>query len=403
MIRFLEDNIIYYKILYILYGILSVTILREVPFFTNIFSMSMVILSFIYFCIFIYRGYYKQMNKMRYLLVLFLIIQCSTFFISKNYISDIIRLVFNGIYFLIISNNTCNHKKDDINKIFKIILPIICTIMVISIIMYLFNISININNNIYGRLPESDYYKSFVGVTVNSNTIGILASFLFIMALHLRIFNKKNILLNYICMLLSGISLFISQSRGAILMLLIYIITLITLINKNKKYIRLFISTIIVVFIGIIIYYLSKHNIDTVSTGRSILWENAFNLIKENKIFGVGTTSFIDVMKESSSVYLPGIDKGGLHNIYIQIALANGLLAFCIFIIFIFLSIVIFIKRILFSNIDYSNKINMSLFSILISILSLNLFESTLIYICSFIALIFWICIGELYVNLDLE
>ena len=174
------------------------------------------------------------------------------------------------------------------------------------------------------------------------------------------------------------------------------------LILSNKRYLKLAISIFIIGSIGILIYYLNKSNIDTISTGRSVLWENAFNIIKENKIFGVGTTSFVDIMKENSHVSLPGIEAGGLHNIYIQIALCNGLLAFFVFITFILTSIIIFLKEILYKNND-NNKINISLFSILVSILSLNLFESTLIYICSFIALIFWICIGELFSNLNLE
>ena len=402
MIKLLEDNIIYYKILYIIYAILSVTILREIPFLMSVFSKTMIIISFIYFCIFIYKKHYKKINKIRYLLILFLILQCSTFFISKSYISDIGSLVLNVIYFFLISNNIDNDSKNNINKIFKIVLPIIFIIIAISLLMNILDISININNNIYGNLPKIDYSKNFVGLTVNSNTLGILSSFLVIISIHLIIYNKKNIIFYYICIFIGGISILASQSRGAILMLIAYIITMIIMINKNKKNIIFFIGIITIGLIGIMIYYLSKHNIDTVSTGRSVLWENAFNIIKENKAFGVGTTSFVDIMKKNSHVSLPGIEFGGLHNIYIQIALCNGLLAFFVFITFILTSIIRFLKEILYKNND-NNKINISLFSILVSILSLNLFESTLIYICSFIALIFWICIGELFSNLNLE
>ena len=399
MIRFLENNILYYKILYIVYAILSITILREIPYFTQVFSLIMVFLSFIYFCVFIYNGIYIKMNRSRYLLILFLLLQCSTFFISKNYISDTTRLVFNGIYFLIISISIDSNKKD-VNKIFKITSLLIFIVIIISFIMYFLNLSININSNIYGKLLEAEYYKSFVGITVNSNTIGILSSFLIIFSIHLLINKKRLAYINYFYIVIGIVSLVLSGSRGAILMFLIYVIMI--LILSNKGYLKLTISIFIIGSIGILIYYLNKINIDTISTGRSVLWENAFNIIKENKIFGVGTTSFVDIMKENSHVSLPGIEAGGLHNIYIQIALCNGLLAFFVFITFILTSIIRFLKEILYKNND-NNKINISLFSILVSILSLNLFESTLIYICSFIALIFWICIGELFSNLNLE
>lgn len=399
VIKFLENNILYYKILYIVYAILSVTILREIPYFTQVFSLIMVFLSFIYFCVFIYNGIYMKMNKSRYLLILFLLLQCSTFFVSKNYISDIIRLVFNGIYFLIISINIDSNRKDA-NKIFKITSLLIFTVIIISFIMYFFNLSININSNIYGKLLEAEYYKSFVGITVNSNTIGILSSFLIIFSIHLLINKERLVYINYFYIVTGIASLVLSGSRGAILMFLIYIIMIFIL--SNKRYLKLAISIFAIASIGIIIYYLNKSNIDAISTGRSILWENAINIIKENKVFGVGTTSFVDIMKENSRVSLPGIEAGGLHNIYIQIALCNGLIAFFVFIIFIIISLIMFFKKILCNNTD-NNKFNISLFSILISILSLNLFESTLIYICSFIALIFWICIGELFSNLSLE
>lgn len=399
MIRFLENNILYYKILYIVYAILSITILREIPYFTQVFSLIMVFLSFIYFCVFIYNGIYIKMNRSRYLLILFLLLQCSTFFISKNYISDTTRLVFNGIYFLIISISIDSNKKD-VNKIFKITSLLIFIVIIISFIMYFLNLSININSNIYGKLLEAEYYKSFVGITVNSNTIGILSSFLIIFSIHLLINKKRLAYINYFYIVIGIVSLVLSGSRGAILMFLIYVIMI--LILSNKGYLKLTISIFIIGSIGILIYYLNKINIDTISTGRSVLWENAFNIIKENKAFGVGTTSFVDIMKENSHVSLPGIEAGGLHNIYIQIALCNGLLAFFVFITFILTSIIRFLKEILYKNND-NNKINISLFSILVSILSLNLFESTLIYICSFIALIFWICIGELFSNLNLE
>lgn len=399
MIKFLENNILYYKILYIVYAILSITILREIPYFTQVFSLIMVFLSFIYFCVFIYNGIYIKMNRSRYLLILFLLLQCSTFFISKNYISDTIRLVFNGIYFFIISISIDNNKKDT-NKMFKITSLLIFIVIIISFIMYFLNLSININSNIYGKLLDAEYYKSFVGITVNSNTVGILSSFLIIFSIHLLIKKERLDYINYFYIVTGIVSLVLSGSRGAILMFLIYLIMM--LILYNKRYLKLAISIFVIGSIGILIYYLNRSNIDTISTGRSVLWENAFNIIKQNKIFGVGTTSFVDIMKENSHVSLPGIEAGGLHNIYIQIALCNGLLAFFVFITFILTIIIIFLKEILYKNND-NNKINISLFSILVSILSLNLFESTLIYICSFIALIFWICIGELFSNLNLE
>lgn len=403
MIDFFEENIIYYKAFYIIYSIVSVTLLREIPFFTGILSAFMVFISFVYFCIFCYKGYYNKINKTRYLLVLFLIIQCGTFFTSKNYVSDLIRLVFNGIYFLIISNNIPNNKRN-FNNIFKIISPIILIVILSSSLLYIFNISFEINGNIYGKLPSNLYFsKDFVGVTVNSNTLGILCSFLSMILIHLLLTEKNKGIIYYIGIIISVTSLFITQSRGAILLLGIYIICLGVLSVKNKKKMLLIVAFLLIFTIPLIISYLNKNALEEVSTGRSLLWKYAFDLIQENKLLGVGTTEFITAMKNSAGVYLPGIEAGGVHNIYIQIALTNGLIAFVIFIIFLITMCITFLRGIY----NYKNikgyKFNISLFSMIISILCLNLVESSLLYICSFIALIFWISVGELYSNFKLR
>ena len=339
-IEWFEEKVSYYKILYIFYGIISATIIREIPYFTTIFSAVMVMLSFVYFCIFYFKGYYFKMCKLRYLLFIFLLIQLSSFVI---------------------------------------------------------------NNNVYGRLDEHyGINKVLTGITININTLGVLCTILIVFSIHLLISKrnteiKKGLLLFSI--LIGVVTLLYTEARGAMLALGVYLFSLFLFSIKNKlNSIMLLMITVIVSFI-FIDKLISIKGIEALSSGRSLLWITGINVIMRNPVWGVGTTAFVEVVKNSTSMYLPGIDQGGLHNIYIQIATANGCIALILFLIFILSIICIGIKRVKHSN----SLIEISLLSIIISFLSLNLVESGLIYIMSFIALIFWVCIGEFIKNIELE
>jgi O-antigen ligase len=406
ILNWFEERNIYYKMVYIFYGIISVTFLKEIPYLTAIFSFVMVLLSFIYFCIFLVKGYYFRMSKVRYLLIIFLVFQLSSFIVSKNYISDFIKLVFNVIFFFIISITT-NKNKNDINRIFKFLVDVISPIVFLSLITYYFKLNFKINNNIYGRIEDYDSSsKTLLGITVNINTLGILCAFLLIVSIHLIISQKQDVKRRsylYFTIFISGITLIHTQARGAIVTLLIYIFMIIIL--SLKKRINKIIGLLIGILTPILVLFkiLPSLNIEEISTGRTLLWRAAIDVIKKNPVWGVGTTAYVDIVKKSSDSVLHGIETGGLHNIYFQIATANGLITFTVFMIFILVSLLTFTKKILFVDYKEYNKINASVFSIIVSLLALNLFESSLIYIMSFIALIFWICFGELLKNMDLE
>ena len=407
-LEWFEYGNIYYKILYIFYGIISVTCIKELPYVTSIFSILMVILSFIYFCIFFKKGYYFKMSKVRYLLVLFLVLQISSFFVSNNYIADFIRLVFNVIYFFIISISIDkNGNNSELEKIFRCCIYIIFPIVFLSLLTYWFKIKFVINSNIYGRLDEYEgANKILTGLTVNVNTLGILSALLIIFSIHLLISKKEKYISKLFLVfniVIGGITLFHTAARGAMLTLVAYVF-FITIFAIKNKIISMVITLVSAVSGFAFMEKLIKiKGIEKLSTGRSLLWSTAGKVIKENPIFGVGTTAFVDVVKSNSSVHLPGIEEGGLHNIFIQIATANGCIALIVFILFISIVVITGIRKIVFNTNKDNNKVNISLLSIIISFLVLNLVESGLMYIMSFIALIFWICIGAFINDIELE
>jgi len=114
-------------------------------------------------------------------------------------------------------------------------------------------------------------------------------------------------------------------------------------------------------------------------------------LIKKHWILGIGNANIEQGLKAFTKDELWGIEGGGLHNMFIQIGLANGIIALTVIVVF----LVWIIGRLLIyadkSNDIKDRKIVSKIIALSLSIISINLFESNLIYIVSFISLIFWI------------
>ena len=129
-------------------------------------------------------------------------------------------------------------------------------------------------------------------------------------------------------------------------------------------------------------------------SSRNELWYSAWLLIKQNPLFGVGNSDLVEkVYSMRPGVILPGIEAGGLHNIFLQILTANGFITLILFLYILYFALKFLIKKIDFSF-ARQRKINLILLSLLAGIIFVNIFESNLIYIVSFIPIIFWTYLG---------
>ena len=129
-------------------------------------------------------------------------------------------------------------------------------------------------------------------------------------------------------------------------------------------------------------------------SARNELWYSAWLLIKQNSLVGVGNSSLVEkVYSMRPGVILPGIEAGGLHNILLQITTANGFIALILFLIIIYNAFIFIIKKVDLSF-GKDRKLDLILLSLVTGILFVNLFESNLIYIVSFIPIIFWTYLG---------
>ena len=132
------------------------------------------------------------------------------------------------------------------------------------------------------------------------------------------------------------------------------------------------------------------------TSGRTSLWESASIVINDNPIAGVGYGDMVEAVTNARETEdLPGLETGRLHNIYIEVATVNGIISLAMLLIFIILLFTFIVSHI--DHMRKKEKFEMTILtSMILGILAVNLFESTLIYIVSFISMIFWIYSGYL-------
>lgn len=245
----------------------------------------------------------------------------------------------------------------------------------------------------------------------NPNASGGLATICFIIGyFFFKENNNKIIIINNFLLLLF---LFLSESRGALLSLTLLIILYgfikllkIDIRSNSKKLSKVFIILIsaIVLFISLLsektnyednyestLYWKIENVINEVGSSRYWLWKGGILTLNNNPLFGVGDVNGelykslpLEVKKNLSEHREYILKKGNLHNGYFQIMVCNGIVAFFIFLIFLFNSVI---------NILNKGKVDLNL-CLLIFLLFLNLFENHLLLSNSFFVLLLWILLN---------
>ncbi|AWK51138.1 polymerase [Clostridium beijerinckii] len=392
------DNKFYFKLLYLFVSLTFVTILKYVP---GIMILKYIALAWgiILVLIMIIEDYKRRkIYKFDIPLGIFMIITLLLNIISYRSIDNIKTWMINLILFVIIFTVDVFRCKKTIIKEMNIITYFYVIFMFIassiSLIMKFFDMKIKLGDFIF------EFNGVNGGVFENKNAIAIAAALAIVMCIYIydisknhkiRIFLILNIILQTIIMM--G-----EHGRSALLIVIAVVYTFIFVYNKNK-YIRIVFILIPILICGTFLTY--KDNIRDFTSGRSSLWTSAAIVIKENPLNGVGNNKLVDAVKGARETDdLPGLEIGGLHNIYVQIATVNGIISLLLFLTFIGIILMFIIQRL--DKLKRKEKFQMTtLTSLVVGILAVNLFESTLIYIVSFISMIFWIYLGCLVSILD--
>ena len=398
------DNKFYFKLLYLFVNLTYVTMLKDVPVINKLkyvaFAWGIILILLMIIEDYKRRKIYKFDIPLGIFMIITLIFNVIAYRNTHNIKFWVINLI---LFVVIFSVDVFRSKKTmikemDIITYFYVIFMFIASI--ISLIMRVSGKTIELNGIVFG---------STRGVFDNENAIGIAAALAIVMCIYLnyaakshrfKMFWLANIVLQTITMI--G-----SHGRSAYLIVIAVVYIFIFVYNKNKYFRIIFL--LIPILAGGIFFQLDKSNIRSFTSGRSSLWTCGAIVIKEHPLVGVGNNDFIEAVtvvsknSELSGVEfgdVPGIEFGGLHNIYVQIATVNGIVPLILFLTFLGMILTFIIQHL--DKLKRKEKLQMTtLTSLVFGILVVNLFESTLIYIGSFISMIFWIYLGYLVSILD--
>lgn len=390
------DNKFYYKLLYLFVSLTFVTILKDIPgikILTYIaLAWGILLILFIIIKDYKRRKIYKFDISLGMFIILTMIFNIIVFPNTYNIKIWIVNLI---LFLIIFTVDVFRCKKNmirEMNRItyFYVIFMFIASI--VSLAMRFSGETINIGGTIFGNTK---------GIFENENALSIAAALAIVMCIYLNSISKSHRLKMFWManIVLQTITMIGSHGRSAYLIVIAVVYTFIFVYNKNK-YIRVLLLLIPIIAVTAF-FELDKNNIRDFTSGRSSLWTSASIVIKEHSLTGVGNSQLVEAVKGARETDdLPGLEVGGLHNIYVQIAAVNGIVSLLLFLAFIGTILMFIIQHL--DKLLRKEKFQMTtLTSLIVGILSVNLFESTLIYIVSFISMIFWIYLGYLVSILD--
>lgn len=303
------------------------------PFYISQFAGLVQIYNILQICVAVIMFFeFLKGEKLSKTILLICFIEFCLFFSSVLNNLNIFDTLKNVIQTVMLCVLIENFAKKDIKKLFlalKILLVIFLFIDFIFVIKYPLGIRV-------------DLYNVWFFGAKNSQIAYILPT-LFVTYIYNFILCKKTRMLKLEFLILFIISfyiLFVVNSVTSIIVLLFFLILL--LISKNKIYISLSMKKLSIIyfllFLSIVVFQIQNNfsdlfiNIlgkDVTFTGRTIIWSDTINFIKNNYLFGFGLEpSYLRVIKMND------ISALNSHNMILEIIYNGGFVLFFVFLYF---------------------------------------------------------------------
>lgn len=388
MIKKLTDfftNNFYLSLFYLFSTLLLITIFNDLL-VVNIFLKISLAWGICLSIFHIYKILKRGPNKIEISIFLFLILSLLLTLVFYRSIANIkvwiVNLVFmTGLFY--IDNNKSKKELSNELYIMSAAFSIFMFIaFLISVVIYSQKTGITQEEILYGEKWGLFIYKN--SLAISAGVASLLSAFCFLKS------RKKPIKIFFLLnVIIQVIAVFVSKGRSALLLLLAIPFIFIFTKFKNKIFRTcLILIPSITCITGFALFHEKLFNF---LSGRNELWYSACLLIKNNLFTGVGNEMLVeDVYSMRPDVVLPGIEFGRLHNIFLQIISENGIV-----LLIVFLFLLYFAFSPLIRNIDslkgHYYFTNTTLLSLIVGLVFVNLFESNLIYVTSFIAIVFWI------------
>lgn len=394
----IEKSKFYYKIFYFFVSLTFVTVLEIIP---HINILSKISLAWgLIICVYTVFSGYKKRKIYQFDISLMCFMAVTLVFTVLFYRtgSNIKTWIINCIIFLsIYTIDIFKSKKEivsEVSIIANFFTGFMAVISAVSLIMKISGATI--------KAGEYVFEGAKGGLFENKNAMCIAAAIALALCVYLNYSIKEYKMKMYYLgnIVLQLIVILTFRGRSSFLIVAGMIFTTIFVYCSNK-YIRGAMIILPVIVMGILYLKLDYNYIRLFTSGRINLWNSASMVIKTHPLVGVGGSGMLDsIYKARVTFDLPGIKYGGLHNIYFQIAAVNGLISLAIFLSAIIMMMIFIVNKI--DELKRKEKARMTvLFSMLVGILAVNMFESSLIYIISYISITFWIFSGYLISMLD--
>lgn len=232
-------------------------------------------------------------------------------------------------------------------------------------------------------LGWDEHLYRMVSIFLDPNFAGTFFNIYFIISLeflrkYYKSFTKFKIITFYIISLLTLISIYLTYSRSALIMLFISVVTYLILLKKNKLIALALAGLILLIFISPRAFQTEGTNLLRVvsTTERISSFQIATKVVQLNPIFGVGFNA-----------YRYAQNKLGLEGIYWQVTHSGaGTDASLLFVLattgFIGLSAFIYLLfKIIILSVNNLNKNGIILLSVLIGLIFNSLFVNSLFYV----------------------
>jgi len=389
------DNKFYFKLLYLFVSLTFVTILNDVPVIRSlkyiVFAWAIILILFIIIDGYKRRKIYKFDIPLATFMILTLIFNLFAYRDNENIKTWLVNLI---LFIVIFSVEVFRDKKTLVKEM---------NVITYCYAIFMFGASIiSLIMRISGKtiMIEGILCLDTSGVFNNKNALGIAAAIAIVMCIYLNYIEKNNKLKMFWIgnIILQTITMIESEGRSAYLIVIAIVYTFIFIYNKNK-YIRTAI-VVLPILVCTVVWESGKINLERLTTERNNIWDSAIVVIKSHLLTGVGNSELVESVKNARIGWYVPMRDGGLHNIYVQIGTVNGIISLLLFLMFLGMILMFIVQQL--DKLQRKEKLQMTILtSIIVGILAVNLFESTLIYMASFISLIFWIYLGYLVSILD--
>ena len=325
----------------------------------------------------------------------------STFIASNKRVAFTNSIRFSLYLFIFYLISYTIHNKKNISIILNTFLAVATFSSLISIYQIFKLVSIG------EKLNNTNRVSSFLE---NSNNLGAYSLLAFFVVLMLIINSKKksNKLFYMLCSILLLINIIFSQSRNALIGLIIGVLIIAILYDK-RFIVASFIFTILLIIIPqsrariIQIFDLSQNS------SRFKIWETTKLMIKDNSLFGIGYENFqyqypIYVNKDPNSL-LVSENYIALHphNIFLKFQVELGILGSVFLVLFLIFTIYSLMKLIRKCDNKYIANISIGILTGFISINFMNLIDNFYSAPKVLISMLVLLGITNYYVNKDFK